>query len=126
MWPPWPHKLKCVHLKRQLGANPLARCCAHGFEPSTTKDPLQSQPSMVCRRKGNSATLIFNQSISTLARNSRQRVGLPRRVRQRNGAAADISTPVALEQCAAKCLEEAVRSFTAMWSRCLPYTLQKV
>ncbi|GFY14141.1 uncharacterized protein TNCV_3613301 [Trichonephila clavipes] len=31
---------------------------------------------------------------------------------------ADISAPVALDQRAANCLEEAVRSFTAMRSRC--------
>ncbi|GFX57806.1 uncharacterized protein TNCV_943661 [Trichonephila clavipes] len=30
----------------------------------------------------------------------------------------DISTPVAVDQRAANCLEEAARSFTAMWSRC--------
>ncbi|GFW36212.1 uncharacterized protein TNCV_4930741 [Trichonephila clavipes] len=31
---------------------------------------------------------------------------------------ADISTPVVVNQRAANCLEETVRSFTAMWSRC--------
>ncbi|GFV97296.1 uncharacterized protein TNCV_2038061 [Trichonephila clavipes] len=31
---------------------------------------------------------------------------------------ADISTPLAVDQRAANCLEEAVRSFTTMWSTC--------
>ncbi|GFX18090.1 hypothetical protein TNCV_1577691 [Trichonephila clavipes] len=31
---------------------------------------------------------------------------------------ADINTPVAVDQRVSNCLEEAVQSFTAMWSRC--------
>ncbi|GFV70353.1 uncharacterized protein TNCV_4797721 [Trichonephila clavipes] len=44
----------------------------------------------------------------------------PRCSRRRQIDEADISTPVAVDQRAANCLEEAVRSFTAMWSRCQP------
>ncbi|GFV13079.1 uncharacterized protein TNCV_4714041 [Trichonephila clavipes] len=47
----------------------------------------------------------------TLARN-------PRCVRRRRIDEANISTPVAVDQRAANCLEEAVRSFTTMRSRC--------
>ncbi|GFU76616.1 uncharacterized protein TNCV_1272651 [Trichonephila clavipes] len=47
----------------------------------------------------------------TLARNPRCR-------RRRRIDEADIITPVAVDQCAANCLEEAVRSLTTMWSRC--------
>ncbi|GFW59502.1 hypothetical protein TNCV_3221561 [Trichonephila clavipes] len=58
--------------------------------------PLQTQPSMVCREGEEPLHVI-------------------------HGAAdvdeADISTPVALDQRAANCLEEAVRSFTAMRSK---------
>ncbi|GFY12180.1 uncharacterized protein TNCV_3097341 [Trichonephila clavipes] len=68
-----------IHQKRQLGANQLARLCAH--EP------------------------IADAAID----------GSPRR---RRIDIADISTPVAADQRAAKCLEEAVLSFTAMHSRC--------
>ncbi|GFW64577.1 uncharacterized protein TNCV_3513991 [Trichonephila clavipes] len=39
-------------------------------------------------------------------------------VRRRRIHEADISTPVAVDQRTAKCLEEAVRLFTAIWSRC--------
>ncbi|GFU42237.1 uncharacterized protein TNCV_4554191 [Trichonephila clavipes] len=49
-------------------------------------------------------------SIGTLARNlrcSRRRID-----------EANICTPVEVDQRAASCLEEAVRSFTAIWSRC--------
>ncbi|GFV67625.1 hypothetical protein TNCV_4623051 [Trichonephila clavipes] len=59
---------KLTHLKRQLGANQLARLYAHEPIADTAVD------------------------------------GLP--------------TPVAVNQRAVNCLEEAVRSFTAMWSRC--------
>ncbi|GFU04640.1 uncharacterized protein TNCV_4377191 [Trichonephila clavipes] len=48
---------------------------------------------------------------STLTRN-------PRCSRRRRIHEADISTPVAVEQRAANYLEEAVRSFTALRSRC--------
>ncbi|GFV50625.1 uncharacterized protein TNCV_2212881 [Trichonephila clavipes] len=46
----------------------------------------------------------------TLARNTRCS-------RRRRIDEADISTPVAVDQLAANCLEEAVRSFTTMWNR---------
>ncbi|GFV87122.1 uncharacterized protein TNCV_5113401 [Trichonephila clavipes] len=42
----------------------------------------------------------------------------PRCSRRRRIDEADISTPVAVDQCAANCLEEDVRSFTVMRSRC--------
>ncbi|PRD31560.1 UNVERIFIED_CONTAM: hypothetical protein NCL1_23207 [Trichonephila clavipes] len=48
---------------------------------------------------------------STLARN-------PWFFRRRRIDEADISTPVAVDQRAANCLEEAVRSFTTMRSKC--------
>ncbi|GFX49264.1 uncharacterized protein TNCV_3333821 [Trichonephila clavipes] len=38
--------------------------------------------------------------------------------RRRRIDEAGISTPVAVDQSASNCQEEAVRSFTAMWSRC--------
>ncbi|GFX94019.1 uncharacterized protein TNCV_3413811 [Trichonephila clavipes] len=42
----------------------------------------------------------------------------PRCSRRRQIDEADISTNVSVDQCSANCLEEAVRSFTAMRSRC--------
>ncbi|GFV83539.1 uncharacterized protein TNCV_5120291 [Trichonephila clavipes] len=65
--------------------------------------PLQTQPSMVCR-KG----ILYK---GTLARN-------PRCSRRQRTDEAVISTPVEVNQRAANSLEEAVRSFTTMRSRC--------
>ncbi|GFU94822.1 uncharacterized protein TNCV_4552741 [Trichonephila clavipes] len=65
--------------------------------------PLQTQRSMVCREG-----VLYK---SSLARN-------PRGSRRRRIDEADISIPVAVDQHSANCLEEAVRSFTAMRSRC--------
>ncbi|GFT36324.1 uncharacterized protein TNCV_3464761 [Trichonephila clavipes] len=42
----------------------------------------------------------------------------PRCSRRQRIDKAEISTPVAVDQRAANCLKEAVRSFTVMWSRC--------
>ncbi|GFX46096.1 uncharacterized protein TNCV_2094141 [Trichonephila clavipes] len=64
---------------------------------------LQTQPSMVCREG-----ILYK---GTLACN-------PRCLRHRRIDEANISTPIAVDQRAANCLGEAVRSFTAMWSRC--------
>ncbi|GFW82933.1 uncharacterized protein TNCV_2209851 [Trichonephila clavipes] len=43
----------------------------------------------------------------------------PRCSRHRRIDEADINTPVAVDQCDVNCLEEAVRSFTAIRTRCL-------
>ncbi|PRD31567.1 UNVERIFIED_CONTAM: hypothetical protein NCL1_23179 [Trichonephila clavipes] len=51
------------------------------------------------------------KNAGTLARN-------PRRIRRRQIDDADISTAAAVDQRAVNCLEEAVRSFIAMQSRC--------
>ncbi|PRD31576.1 UNVERIFIED_CONTAM: hypothetical protein NCL1_23143 [Trichonephila clavipes] len=64
--------------------------------------PLQTQPSMVCR-EGN----LYKDTLAHKPRCSRRR-----RIDE-----AAISTPVAVDQRAANCLEEAVRSFTAMRSK---------
>ncbi|GFT70763.1 uncharacterized protein TNCV_2490991 [Trichonephila clavipes] len=66
-------------------------------------DPLQMQPLMVYREG------ILHKG--PLARN-------PWCSRRRRIDAAEISTPVTVDQRAATCLEDAVRSFTAMRSRC--------
>ncbi|GFT89173.1 uncharacterized protein TNCV_3085511 [Trichonephila clavipes] len=68
MRPSWSHKLKVIHLKRQLGVKQLARSCAH--------EPIA------------------------------------------HSAVDNLPTPVVVGQPAANCLEEAVRSFPVMWSRC--------
>ncbi|GFV18728.1 uncharacterized protein TNCV_4756151 [Trichonephila clavipes] len=62
---------------------------------------LQTRPSMVCREG-----ILYK---GTLARN-------PRYSRHRRFDEADISTPVAIDQRTANCLDEAVRSFIAMRS----------
>ncbi|GFV31645.1 uncharacterized protein TNCV_692191 [Trichonephila clavipes] len=65
--------------------------------------PLQTQPSMVCPEG-----IVYK---GTLACN-------PRCSRRRRIDEADISTPVVVDQRAANCLKEAVRSSTVMRSRC--------
>ncbi|GFV55302.1 uncharacterized protein TNCV_5010491 [Trichonephila clavipes] len=65
--------------------------------------PLQTQPSMICHEG-----ILYK---GTLARN-------PRCSRRRRIDEAHISIPVAVDQRAANCLEEAERSFAAIWSRC--------
>ncbi|GFT14207.1 hypothetical protein TNCV_4590971 [Trichonephila clavipes] len=65
------------------------------------KSPLQTQTPMVCL-EGDSVK-------RDLARN-------PRSMRRRRIVEADISTPVAVDQRATNCLEEAVQSFTTMRS----------
>ncbi|GFX09846.1 uncharacterized protein TNCV_2688881 [Trichonephila clavipes] len=64
---------------------------------------MQTQSSIVCREG-----ILYK---STLARN-------PRCSRRRRIDEANISIPVAVDLRAANCLEEAVRSFTAIRSRC--------
>ena len=66
---------------------------------SVLMSPLQMQKSMACLYKG------------TLACS-------PRRTRCSQIDETDISTPVAVDQSAANCLEEDIRSFTTMGSRC--------
>ncbi|GFU67353.1 uncharacterized protein TNCV_1746431 [Trichonephila clavipes] len=65
--------------------------------------PLQTQPSMVSRE-----LVVYK---GTLARN-------PRYSSRRRIDEDGISTPLAVDQHAANCLEEAIRSFTAIRSRC--------
>ncbi|GFX43614.1 uncharacterized protein TNCV_510631 [Trichonephila clavipes] len=65
--------------------------------------PLQTQPSMVCR-----VGILYK---GILARN-------PRYSRRRRIDEANISTPVAVDRRGANCLEEALRLFPDMRSRC--------
>ncbi|GFU74999.1 transposable element Tcb2 transposase [Trichonephila clavipes] len=90
------HQLVLSMQRRQLGANQLSRLSAHEPIPDTA-------------RRGFPVKGILYKG--TLACN-------PRCSKRRRIDEADISMPVALDQRATNFLEEAVRSFTAMRSRC--------
>ncbi|GFX42746.1 uncharacterized protein TNCV_2197031 [Trichonephila clavipes] len=93
MRPSWSPYGSVIHLKRQLGVNQLARLCAHEPIADVAVDGLPRGVSCI------------KAPLQTI-----------------HGAAdvdeADISTRVAVDQRSANCMEEAVRSFTSMRSRC--------
>ena len=94
--PSWSHKLKRDSSGSQFGANQLASLCAHQSIADTVIDGLPWG--------GILYKVTFAHS--------------PRCIRRRRIDVADINTRVTADQCAANCLEEAVRSFTAMRNRC--------
>ncbi|GFX34902.1 uncharacterized protein TNCV_2328421 [Trichonephila clavipes] len=96
MWPLWSHKLKRDST----------------VKTSWCQSACQALWSWArCRRSRQWFAMRGMLYKGTLARN-------PWCSRHRRIDQADICTPVAVDQRAANCLDEVVRSFTAMWSRC--------